>query len=296
MQARPIHEIENEKRRIAIASSSVHAIDSINLGAIFLMTGSLFLHAILESTAKFAMFPFAAALLILNTVLTWRMAALNKYEGSSVARAVVETIGAIAVTAAVTGSLVGAVVLSGIFAIAGPAIFAATMTMKTLANIGFAIYHGVMAARENDPVKKAEHKLKVIESIAGAVIAAMAGAAITVVMIFAKPALFFIGVIGSGLGTIMGIAKAIMLARQKPAAADAGYQPVADANLSTTAQLQSVLNDRDNNLKPQPSPSIPILGYNSSEDESENAFSLHDSTPEEDKRDIPHPKTPSFEF
>src|SRR5690349_11810193 len=106
-----------------MATAAVVATESLDLAAIYTMFLKPTMHALLEETAKFIMFPIAAAASIITAALMWRHAYLdrnkkNNAKSRNIVRAVVETVAAAAVTTAVIGGLAA----TATFALATPII------------------------------------------------------------------------------------------------------------------------------------------------------------------------------
>jgi hypothetical protein len=199
-------------RKAGIINSIVLAIDRLDIALIFYMGATEALKLIFEHLARYFMLPIAAASNVIFAILAWRTAYLNDFEGHSVGKAIIETIGAIAICTAV----IGAFTATAAFALAGPIIFACMFGLKTLFNAASAIYYGVKAAQTDDPVKKAEYRAKVKDSVIATIIGTLATAAVIVVLLFAKPAFAFLGIIAGAAGAAIAAMKAIELAA-KPA-------------------------------------------------------------------------------
>lgn len=197
-----------EARRLGIASASITMLDALDVSAIFFMIGNASLKVLFEEIARYIMLPFAAAGNLIVAIFSWRIAALNNYQASYVAKALVETIGALAIAAAV----VGAFLFSSVFTLAGPLLFAGMFALRTLYNIASIFSHGIQYLRENDPDKKQDHLDNMRNATIATVVGLVMSTAVVGVMIFAKPVLAFVGMVGGLLGASLAMLKIIELA------------------------------------------------------------------------------------
>lgn len=245
MQARPtIEDIQRQEhiRTVSAARAGVAAVDLADFSAIFIMLSKEMFRITYEVAAKYIMMPLSAAANIIQAILAWRQAYLNRFEGHSVVNAVIETIGAAAITIAV----VGALAFTALFTIAAPAMFAATFLMKATYNLVNAVYFGVKAAKEQDPVKEAEYSNKSKESVIGAFIGVFGAVAVLGVMIFGKAALAVVGIAIGAIGAAIMLGKCIHAAMKNPrheamAAVEAEQQERAKTDLSQGAKLMKGL-------------------------------------------------------
>ena len=113
---------QKASQHTVIMSSLNVAASSLNLAAYFYMLSSPVLAPLME-TAQYIFLPFAAVTSIINAILAWRYARLNRHEPHTFLRAVIETAVAIALAVAVIASLV----LGATFTLAGDIIFAAAL-------------------------------------------------------------------------------------------------------------------------------------------------------------------------
>lgn len=241
-------ELFRQRQRAAAAGAASAGLDLSVLGSIFLLLAKETLKVLFEQSLKFILLPVAAAANLAQAIFAWRSAYLNKFEGHSTATAVIKTITAVLISAAVIGSLVA----SAAFTIPGPAIFVAAFAMNTLFNLGSSIYFGVKAAMENDPYKKAEFRGKAIEAGVGTVVAAVATVGIALTMLVGKTALAIMAAISGFVGGALAIKTCMDIANQNPPAQnDAGNEgkPENDRVFSSTASLNRSLGARLNNSR-----------------------------------------------
>src|SRR3990167_9067484 len=125
---------KKEMRHIAAVSSTIQTIDTIDVAGIFYMTSSTIFKAAFEQLFKYIMLPAVAIGNVVMAALAWRQANLYKYKGHAMARAMVETLAALAISTAV----IGALFFTATFAIAAPIVFAASIGIKALFNFGSA--------------------------------------------------------------------------------------------------------------------------------------------------------------
>ncbi len=220
------------------AKAVAHGIDLFNLAGIFLAKGMTLLEPIFETTLKYLMLPLVPFVLAAVTGITWYQAYKKRFEAYPVFKAVIETLGFLAITTAVIGALAAPLY----FGLAGPIIFAATFGTKTVINIVTAIYNGVMTAITNDPAKKAEYREKAIESAKISAVGVIATAAITTVMIFKFPILAVMGVVAGVFGGVLAVVKYNELSHQKSALASPAVAAVPAENTRTNnAEVTKVL-------------------------------------------------------
>tara|TARA_R110000868_G_scaffold15698_17_gene71669 strand:- start:410 stop:1285 length:876 start_codon:yes stop_codon:yes gene_type:complete len=130
-----------------------------------------------------AILPFAAVVSLVSAILAWRVASLNKYEGHSLARAIVET----AVAATFAAAAIGALVAVTLFATIAPILFGAALAVKALFSVGSAIYFGVKASREQDQALKENYRALAKNAIVSAVVGTVVLAALAVATFVASP-------------------------------------------------------------------------------------------------------------
>lgn len=203
----PQSDKQNNIRDTSIAQSAVVGSESTTRFGIFLFLGTPLVTIYIE-VFRYIFLPVAAAASIVNAVLCWRIAALQKYEAHAVAKATLEAIAATGTTIAVIGLLVA----TSLFAVATPAITAAMLGAKTLFQAISAIVFLVKSHYNDDPEQKKELRNKARDAAIFAVAGALGTAAIITVMIFAKPALAVLGIVSGILGTIAAVFKCITIA------------------------------------------------------------------------------------
>jgi hypothetical protein len=236
------------------AKAVAHGIDLFNLAGIFLAKGMTLLEPIFETTLKYLMLPLVPFVLAAVTGITWYQAYKKRFEAYPVFKAVIETLGFLAITTAVIGALAAPLY----FGLAGPIIFAATFGTKTVINIVTAIYNGVMTAITNDPVKKAEYREKAIESAKISAVGVIATAAITAVMIFKFPILAVMGVVAGVFGGVLAVVKYNELSHQKSALASPAVAAVPAENTRTNnAELRQALGIRSDGYTALPTEEEP---------------------------------------
>lgn len=239
-------EEQRQLRATNIVSASAATVDLSTLATIFFLLSKEMLKIAFEKMAKYILLPVAAAANIIQAVFAWRKAYLENGEGNAVRTAIVETIGAAMITTAVIGSLVA----SAVFAVVGPALFAAAFTMKTLFNFGNAIYNGVLAARERNPEMKTALRAKAIESTIGGVVGVIATAAVVGVMLLGKVAMTIAGIIAGVAGATLAIKKVTELANQSPGAEvsnQVNVQNQGDRDYSSSARMGRALGSSRSN-------------------------------------------------
>jgi hypothetical protein len=186
------------------ASLIVGAADAMTLSTIFFMFLSEVMHRMLEETARFALFPVAAALSLIRAGLAWRQAKLDEGRNGTLAAAGVETVTALAVSTAVIGGLA----LGAVFAAVSPIIFVVTMAAKTLFHLGSAAYYlakSFMPSISND--ERDAFRSAARSHAVGALAVGLATIAIGFVMIAAKPIVAIVGVIAGLIGTAYSLYK-----------------------------------------------------------------------------------------
>jgi hypothetical protein len=177
------------------ASLLVGFLDQLDFTAIFSMFFKSFLHVFLEEIGKYFLFPIAAGATIIQASLLWYQTYLEGGNKRTMARALLETFAAVAVTVAVVGGLVFATT----FALATPIIFAATLALKTLFHAASTFYFlGKWSNAVTDKKKQEYMKLAKDNGVA-AVAGIIATAAVVTVFIFGK---FALGALGVGAGVL----------------------------------------------------------------------------------------------
>lgn len=197
--------ISHNKKMEAVAMG----VDALDLGGIFVLSVDTLLAQFLQSMAKYFLFPVAALMGILRSILAWRQVALERGKQSgTIVAALVETIAALGITTAVVGGLL----FSWIFQNFPPMIFAGVMGFKAIYNAISSIYYWGKSSGTDDSTQ--EYKLKAIGHAISAVVNVLATAAVTLVMIVMAKPLF--AVLGIAAGTI-GVGYAIYKVCTTPA-------------------------------------------------------------------------------
>lgn len=179
-------------------------VDSIDIAAIFGTFLTDVGHRFLEETGRFFMFPIAAMASAIRAVLAWRQVKIDKGENGTIGRAVVETVGALAVVTAVVGGLAAA----SFAAVASPIIFVAALAAKTLFHLASSIYYFAKSFKSSNTQQETQHyRAMALSNVIGTVALALATVAVGFVMIMAKPALAILGVIAGTIGTAFGLYK-----------------------------------------------------------------------------------------
>jgi hypothetical protein len=167
--------------------------DSINMSLIFLLK-QYFAEA-LAGLGHMLMFPFAALASLIRASFAFYQAKKEGYKKRSVVQALVEGVTALAITAAVLGSLIAAT----LFATVAPIIFTAVSAVKTLYHLGAAFYYGVKAFSTEEVNKNEKYKNRAVAFGVGSFINALATVAIGLVMVAGNVSL---GLLGMGAGMI----------------------------------------------------------------------------------------------
>lgn len=210
MIARPVlqqaNELENRRRVIGaqIATAVTVALSALNLAGYLYMAASEMLVPMLEAVGKYIFFPFAALTSIMYAVFAWYHYSLER-TNHLLFKAIVETIGAVAMTIAVIGFLA----FEPLFAIAGPVIFATFLGLKTLFQLGTAIYYGCMALATNDHVLKHEYRNKVKHAILSTVAGALTTFALIAVELVAMPYLAIFGILAGAFAAACAVVRII---------------------------------------------------------------------------------------
>lgn len=205
--APPVINLEKEKSIIGahIASAVVVALSALNLSGYLYMAGSEMLVPLLNAVGKFVFFPFAALSSIMYAATAWYHYSLEPKSKFLLAKAIVETIGAVMMTAGVIGYLA----FAPIFGVVGPALFASFLGLKTLFQFGTAIYYGYKVLTTNDHVKKHEYRHKVKHAILSTVAGALTTFALAAVEIFAAPYLAIFGIMSGAFAAAFAIVRII---------------------------------------------------------------------------------------
>lgn len=171
---------------------SVGVVDSSVLASIFVMFLSDTLLKILHESVGLILFPISASLSIVQTLLAWRQAALDRGKKGTLGKALVETAAASAIAVAVFG---GAMMAS-----IAPFIFTAVTGFKT-------VYHGLAAAyyfgkscATTDENKRAQYRAMAYGNLVGAVASLLICITVSVAMIAMKPLAVIAGITACAMG------------------------------------------------------------------------------------------------
>lgn len=234
------------------ADAAVTLADQLDLAAIYTMFFSPMLHQFLEEIGKYFLFPIAAGAHVFKAAFAWRQAWIDRKQ-RSVAGAVVETVAAGAIVAAVVGSLVA----GGMFALATPILFTAAIGGKTLYQAGSAVYYAGKASSQTDPAKKAKYRKLALNNGIGAVAGAVATAAVVAVFLLGKIALAGIGIAAAVVGVGVALYKGYHMHKAEQAAKAAieltevseERQEVTNSPRSRNANVYALLSDNSEKNK-----------------------------------------------
>lgn len=211
MQARPVEQdqidIANERSHIRaqIANSVATALAALNLTGYLYMAGSEMLVPLLNAVGKFIFFPFAALTSILYAVFAWYHWSIKRDSKHLLIKAILETIGAVVMTAAVIGYLA----FAPLFAVAGPIMFAVFLGMKTIFQLGTAIFYGCKVMATDNHVKKNEYRNKVKHAVLSTVAGALTTVGLIAVELLAAPYLSIIGILAGAFATACAVVRII---------------------------------------------------------------------------------------
>ena len=248
---------ENERvrqtalRNADLRSTATKNIELFNLEFIFLSLNIDFWRhgqPFFNSLLRYVLLPAAAIFNIFSSILAWRQAALNKYEGYSVFKAIVETAAALVLTTAAIGTFACAAV----FAFIGPAIYASVLAAKTLFSAGSAIYFSAKASQADNLQTRNEFREKASNAKTDAIVGGIVTAALVAVLLFAGPVVQTLATITGILACITGCvylesrskliaAKPIVLPALAPAPVDAhAHTNTTSAKLAKTFGTTSI--------------------------------------------------------
>ena len=220
-----------ETRALEMATSAVVATDLADFAGIFAMHAFDFTKILFEQIARFIMLPAAAALTVAKAGLSWRTAYLKKWEPHATAKATVDTLSAGMIATAVTCVLV----LGASFGFAGPALFASSFGVGFIFNFVSGCVFTHKARTAMNAKDRMDNTKKAINAWLGALVCAMAAAAVVTVVIFGYMPLAIMGVVAGSIGVTAGILHFSKVARTKPGAPD--VVPPAE-RLSSEATMQ----------------------------------------------------------
>lgn len=224
---------EIAKAKNGIGDAIVSFIDAIDIGAIYTMFLKPFLHQFLEDIGKYFLFPIAAGAGVVKAILSWRHAYLDKGDARSVVPAVVETLGALAIVAAVIGSMVA----SALFVLATPIIFTAVVGGKTLFQLGSTIYYAGKAAGTDNLEKKQEFNTRAKNSLINTIAGTIATVAVACVFLFGKLAIAAVGVAGAGVIACLAVYRGYKAYQESQKTTLITVNPPADNFSSSDARL-----------------------------------------------------------
>lgn len=227
--------------------AEVGAVDSFNLAGIFGLFLSEESKLLLENTLKFVMFPLAALGSGIQAFLAWRQYRIDRQQ-SSLGRAGIEIVSALAITTAV----VGALAFHSLFVLAAPVIFTAVTGFKALFHFGAACYNLGKYALTGDP----QYASAAGTHAVGTVTMGLTAAAVGLVMIAAKPIYAILGVAAGLIGGIFSLYKrctapkpvgtADMRARLLDAESDSTREEVSE-EISPSAKMQNTFAPKQGN-------------------------------------------------
>jgi hypothetical protein len=180
-----------------IAHFSVNAANQFNRAS-NLTTAAIFASAsrvVLDSLAQYLFLPVSVLTAIITAILAWRRVKLEECEPHSIAKAVLETLVACALTAA----LIGVLAFTSLFSLAAPVISAATLGAKSLFSIGSAIYYAVKARCAASETERDEYRSKIKNAAMDGIIGLFVTSALVALIIFATPVVKLISML-TGIG------------------------------------------------------------------------------------------------
>ncbi len=236
--------------------SAIAAAECGNRATMFFMLLSSKLTIIYAEFLRFYVMGIGAVAANLNAIFCWRQAYLNHFEPYSLAKAIFETVCALATTAATIGVLA----FAAMFGVISPAIAAGVLGCKTVFNTIAAIVFGAQAYRCQDPVQKAALRIKARDSALFAVACALATAAVVAVLIFAKPIAAILGIMAGVLGVAITVYKIMELdSAQQADTATPDHAPGSTSVILKTVNGLSPSSQPVNDIKHQHSVSMPAI-------------------------------------
>ncbi len=211
MHARPVVQeqldlaSEQSHIRAQIANSVATALSALNLTGYLYMAGSEMLVPLLNAVGKYIFFPFAALTSCMYAAFAWYHWSIRRNSKHLLIKAIVETIGAVVMTAAVIGYLA----FTPLFAVAGPVMFAVFLGMKTIFQLGTAIFYGCKVMATNNHVKKHEYRNKVKHAILSTFAGALTTAGLIAVELIAAPYLSILGILAGAFATACAVIRII---------------------------------------------------------------------------------------
>jgi len=214
-------------QRTHVASLATGTIDLLSITAFFAMRATAALRALFESAAKNYILPITIAAGVVQSMLAWRLAYLERNESNRVKRhlvlrAAVETV----VTLAIATAAVGALFFSTLFGIATPIIFTSALAAKSIYASGAALFYAGKAAAShaNDP-KKSIYRARAKDFALQGVVSLIGAVATLVVMVLGKSVMFGLG-IAAGVFGLGCIAMKTYQMTHKKAAPKHDYEPI----------------------------------------------------------------------
>ena len=260
---------EQAKRddRLGVANASVGAVGSLNLATIFALNSSASTIQIFEATAGKVLLPIAAITSITEAIFSWANVHRAKNKAHPIIKALIDTVAAAGIVAAVVGTLVAPF----LFTLAAPILYVAIFGAKTLFNFATAIYFKVKEHREADPILKSQYHTHANNSAMGAVIGLVATAASVGVFLLGKPVLAAIGIIAGVAAAIFAGVTIFKIAKKHKAEKSADYISLAvddvdqsELGLNLDPNLDSVAkNDKVVNISPEEVALIKPMANNS---------------------------------
>lgn len=154
------------------------------------------------SLMRYFFLPLSAVVSVFGAVFAWREAKIERYQGISVPRALVESVAAVATIAAAAT----AVVLTGALAFVGPVILAGAIGLRSVFKAAEAIFYGVKAARADNVVERSDYKSRAAIAGTEAVVGAVIAAGLVVAQVFAGPVVQAVAWVSGIVASIVGYA------------------------------------------------------------------------------------------
>lgn len=202
MKNNDIKSINNQSKSFIVGT-----VESIELTALFILFLEETMHRFLENIGHTFMYPLTAGTALIRAILAWRQARIDNGNNGTMAHAIVEILGALAITTAVLGSFVATTVFASI----SPIIFATIMAAKTLFHAGSALYYWYLSSTANNDEDKRKYKTAARSEGIGALAGALATLAVGLVMLASKPIYAILGITAGVIGTVFCIYKAVKL-------------------------------------------------------------------------------------
>ncbi|HTM62891.1 MAG TPA: hypothetical protein VL360_00150 [Gammaproteobacteria bacterium] len=195
---------ERKKSFLHIFSAANVAASALNLAGYLFMAGNEALVPLLMEVGRFIFFPFAALTSGLYAVFSWYQYYLER-QNYSLLKAILDSIGAVAII----GAVVGYLAFTAVFTLAAPIVFAVFLGLKTLFQAGSAIYFAYKAATATDHLKKNEYHHKVKHAALSAIAGTLTTVALIGVEIIAKPFLSIFGILAGAFAAACAVVRII---------------------------------------------------------------------------------------